>query len=227
MTRQDRIEAPETGQKPAERAYETIRAAILSGELPAGAHLREESLARLCGASRTPVREALHRLAAEGLAITENRHRFVADFSLHEVEVIFDIRARMESYAARVAATRITREQLTRLQELVALIDELGDATADADAERYFELNSQFHGVLIDATRSTQLRALTAQAFAVPLVAIKRLVCDQEIDARRSNAQHKDILDALERRDAEWAAAAMMNHIISTKPAILAGERVE
>ncbi|MDF2231787.1 GntR family transcriptional regulator [Albimonas sp. CAU 1670] len=208
----------EAGQKPAERAYETIRAAILSGELAAGTHLREESLARMTGTSRTPVREALHRLTAEGLALAENRHRYVADFSVHEVAVIFELRARLESYAASLAATRITVEEIDALKAVVARIDALGDASGEGEPERFFELNGRFHDVIIRATRSSQLRALTAQAFALPLVTIKRFVCEQEINVRRSNAQHRDIVTALERRDAEWASAAMMSHIISTKP---------
>ena len=216
---------PEAGQKPAERAYETIRNAILSGELPAGAHLREEPLARMCGASRTPVREALHRLTAEGLALAQNRHRYVADFSFHEVAVIFELRARLESYAATLAATRITVEELDRMTALIEEIDGLGDASGEGEAERFFGLNERFHGVIIGATRSSQLRALTAQAFALPLVTIKRFVCEQEINVRRSNAQHRDIVTALERRDAEWASAAMMSHIISTKPTALASGR--
>lgn len=204
--------------RPAERVYERIRDAILSGELPAGEHLREESLARMTGASRTPVREALQRLTAEGLALAEHRSRFVADFSMREVEVIFDLRARMEAYAARMAAGCITARELDRLTGLVDEIDGLGDGSAPGAADRFFSLNAEFHYGIVLATRSTQLRALTARAFAAPLVTIKRLVCDQEINILRSNGQHRDILSALGRRDAEWAEAAMFGHIISTKP---------
>lgn len=212
-------EAPDaSGPRPAERAYAMIRDAILSGALPAGAHLREEALAQMAGASRTPVREALMRLVSEGLAVTENRHRYVADFSLGEVEVIFDLRARMESYAAGIAARRITGEEVARLSALVERIDTLGDGPDASDD--FFALNSQFHAIIIAATRSSQLRALTAQALALPLVGIKRFVCDQGVDIQRSNAQHRDIVSALARRDAEWAALAMMGHIISTKPVV-------
>ncbi|SDW87647.1 transcriptional regulator, GntR family [Albimonas donghaensis] len=219
MTAHEQITPPEpAGPKPAERAYETIRDAILSGALPAGEHLREESLAQMTGTSRTPVREALQRLTAEGLALAENRHRFVADFSLHEVEVIFDLRARMESYAAKLAATRITEPELDRLRALVDEIDALGDGEGKAEIDRFFTLNAAFHDAIVTATRSTQLRSLTARAFAAPLVTIKRFVCDQTINVRRSNSQHRDILSALARRDAEWAEAAMKGHIISTKP---------
>lgn len=219
MTAHETIAEPDApGPKPAERAYETIRDAILSGALPAGEHLREESLAQMTGTSRTPVREALQRLTAEGLALAENRHRFVADFSFHEVEVIFDLRARMESYAARLAAQRITDAELERLRRLVDEIDGLGDGESPEAVDRFFALNSAFHDWIVTAARSTQLRSLTARAFAAPLVTIKRFVCDQRINVRRSNSQHRDILSALARRDAEWAEAAMKGHIISTKP---------
>jgi len=205
-------------QKPAERAYQGIRRAILTGLLKSGEHLREEPLAQLTGTSRTPVREALRRLVAEGLATAENRHRYVTDFSYEEVVVVFDVRARLESYAASVAAQKITADELAALDRLIAAIDEIGTDRSDAAAERFVQLNSDFHATVARAARSKQLLSLSAQAAALPLVMIKQFVWDQRIDILRSNAQHKDIAAALGQRNSEWAATAMMAHILSTKP---------
>lgn len=205
-------------QKPAERAYQGIRRAILTGALASGEHLGEESLARMTGTSRTPVREALRRLVAEGLATVENRHRYVTDFSFEEVIVIFDIRAKLESYAASIAAQNINDEEIRRLEQLIAAIDEIGEDRSDEAAEHFVELNSDFHATIVKATRSRQLLSLTAQAVALPLVLIKQFVWDQRIDIVRSNAQHKDIVAALSQRNSQWAETAMSGHILSTKP---------
>ena len=106
-------------ERPADRAYEGIRRAILSGLLPGGTHLREEALAQMTGTSRTPVREALRRIVGEGLAHDEGRSSFVAQFPFEEVAIIFDIRARLEGYAAFVAAERITDAELQGLAQII------------------------------------------------------------------------------------------------------------
>ncbi|WP_174802969.1 GntR family transcriptional regulator [Martelella limonii] len=208
----------ESIEKPVERAYQVIRRAILTGELPSGSHLREEALAQMTGTSRTPVREALGRLTAEGLARPENRSRFVADFSFEEVIVIFDIRTRLEGYAARLAATRIRDDEIARMTEIVDAIDELGDGQSEEAVLRFANLNGLFHAGIIEATHSTQLRTLSSQAVALPLEMIKKFVWEQPVNIRRSNAQHRDILGALAARNPEWAEASMSAHILSTRP---------
>ena len=206
-------------QRPAEKAYQGIRHAILSGRLKPGDHLPEEMLASMTGTSRTPVREALRRLVSEGLATVNNRHRFVTDFSPDEVSVIFDIRAQHESYAASIAAQKITAAELATLQRLIDAMAELEpDPRGAGVVERFLTLNTEFHAVIIDATRSAQLKRLTAPAAALPLILVKQFVMDQRVDVVRSNSQHRDILAALTARNSEWAAASLSGHILSTKP---------
>lgn len=207
----------EAARRPVERAYAGIREAILSGRLAPGSHLREEPLAALTGASRTPVREALRRLVAEGLAIADNRHRYVADFSYEEVVIVFDLRARLEGYAARVAAPKIRRDELQRIAEIIESIDRLDTAAPEAD-RRFVELNAEMHRIVLEAARSPQLTAIATPALALPLVVIKQYFSFQRIDIRRSNAQHRDILAALAAGNGEWAENAMRGHILSTKP---------
>ncbi|HWK68963.1 MAG TPA: GntR family transcriptional regulator [Rhizobiaceae bacterium] len=205
-------------ERPADRAYDGIREAILTGVLKPGEHLREEQLATMTGTSRTPVREALRRLVAEGLATAENRHRFVTDFSYEEVVIVFELRAKVESYAAGVAAAKITDEELKRLERIIHHIDQIDPAGGVDAVHRFITLNSDFHGTIVQSTRSRQLKLMTAQAISLPLVLIKQFVWDQSINIARSNAQHRDILAALSQRNAEWAATAMAAHILSTKP---------
>ncbi|MCO6411005.1 GntR family transcriptional regulator [Hoeflea alexandrii] len=206
-------------QRPAEKAYKGIRHAILSGKLKPGDHLPEEMLASMTGTSRTPVREALRRLVSEGLATVNNRHRFVTDFSPEEVSIIFDIRAQHESYAASIAAQKITAAELGRLQHLIDAMAELEtDPGGSGVVERFLALNTEFHSVIVDAARSAQLKRLTAPAAALPLILVKQFVMDQRVDVVRSNWQHRDILAALTARNSEWAAATLSGHILSTKP---------
>jgi DNA-binding GntR family transcriptional regulator len=204
-------------QRPVDRAYEGIRRAILLGKLKPGDHLPEEMLAAMTGTSRTPVREALRRLAGEGLATVSNRHRFVTEFSYEEVVIIFDIRAQLESYATAVAAEKITEAELERLSEIIEAID-LIDEDRDDAIEHFVALNTEFHGLIVEASRSGQLRQLIAPANALPLVLLKKFMLDQRVNIKRSNQQHRDILAALAQRNSEWARAAMSGHILSTKP---------
>lgn len=207
-----------TAEKPVDRAYDGIREAILTGVLKPGEHLREEQLAAMTGTSRTPVREALRRLVGEGLATAENRHRFVTDFSYEEVVIVFELRAKVESYAAGVAAAKITDAELRRLERIIRDIDQI-DPSAGIDAvQRFITLNAEFHATIVDSTRSRQLKLMTAQAISLPLVLIKQFVWDQSINIGRSNAQHRDIVAALAQRNGEWASTAMAGHILSTKP---------
>jgi DNA-binding GntR family transcriptional regulator len=214
-------------QRPAEKAYKGIRHAILSGKLKPGDHLPEEMLASMTGTSRTPVREALRRLVSEGLATVNNRHRFVTDFSPEEVSIIFDIRAQHESYAASIAAQKITAAELARLQHLIDAMAELETDPGGAGVvERFLALNTEFHSVIVDAARSAQLKRLTAPAAALPLILVKQFVMDQRVDVVRSNWQHRDILAALTARNSEWAAATLSGHILSTKPRLRDASRM-
>jgi DNA-binding GntR family transcriptional regulator len=186
--------------------------------LKSGDHLREEPLAQMTGTSRTPVRDALGRLVAEGLAVQMNRHRFVADFSFEEITVVFGLRARIEGYAASLAAQRITLHELETLTDIIHQIDQLAGLDPEVAAEGFLKLNAEFHSVIVRATRSSQLQALIAQTVAVPLTTIKKFVWDQKLNIVRSNAQHRDILEALSQRDSDWAEASMTGHILSTRP---------
>ncbi len=95
---------------------ETIRDRILAGVYPAGHHLRENALATDLKVSRTPVREALQRLAADGLVdLSRNRGARVTGFTGEELDEIYGLRVLLEGYGAKLAATRMTDESLERL----------------------------------------------------------------------------------------------------------------
>ena len=102
--------------KAADRAYDWVRQRILSGEYPPGSHLKEERIAEDSEVSRTPVREALRRLSNEHFVkFVPNQGAFVATWENDDVEVIFELRAMLEGYAAQRAASRISEEQIREL----------------------------------------------------------------------------------------------------------------
>lgn len=208
----------ENSTKAAERAYQDIRNAILTGILEPGCHLREETLTEMTGTSRTPVREALRRLVADGLAREENRHRFVTEFSALEIDIMFDLRARLEGYAAGRAATCIDQAGLDDLRRLVAEMDLIDTENEMVASETFLALNQAFHERLIASIGSTQLDRMMRPVLTAPGALVKRHVLHQSFGIRESNAQHKEILRALVARAPDWAEAAMRTHVLSTRP---------
>lgn len=199
----------------AERAYEKIRGQILAGRYAAGARLREEELSADLGMSRTPIREALRRLSAEGIVeFSTNRGAQITSWSDEELNEIFDLRALLESYAARRAAEGMTRESLARLDELAGAMEEL--VASGGSLERLAQLNNEFHEILLLNSRSPQLVTFARAIVQVPLVhrTFRRY---SRADLMRSALQHRELVDACRAGDGQWAEAVMRSHILSAR----------
>ena len=207
--------------RPVDRAYAGIRRRILDGALKPGHHLGEEQLAELTGTSRTPVREALRRLAGEGfVVIGANRRSYVAEFDPIEADAVFEIRARLESYAAMLAAARIEPSAIAKLESLSDEIETLGPTVSHDSLTRFLELNTRFHHVILDASGSRQLAVALTPAIAIPLPLLKHYVWEVPVDIVRSNLQHRELIEALKQRNGRWAGDLMAAHINSTRPPI-------
>jgi DNA-binding GntR family transcriptional regulator len=203
-----------------EKAYAEIRDAIHAGRFPPGAHLKEGELADLIGVSRTPIREALRRLNAEGaVKFMRNHGAFVADWSLDEIKEIFDLRAMLEGYAVERAAERASPEQVVRLRHLAEEMLAL-EAKGTPDAlSRIAEANGEFHRLIIQAAGTQRLSLMMAQVVEVPLVL--RTFHRYNADAlRRSLRHHMEIVSAFEVRDGAWAGSVMRSHIAAAWHAI-------
>lgn len=200
----------------AEAAYGVIRAGILSGEFARGQRLREEELAERVGVSRTPVREALRRLDAEGLIdFTPNRGARVTAWSGRELEDLYEARALLEGYGARLAAARITTEELDEL----ALIAEKMAALAEIDpkpADELTTLNGRFHRTIVQASRNSQLDSLVRGLMDVPLIyrTFQRYSPER---MRAAQFHHNELVNALRARDGEWAESVMRAHILAAR----------
>ncbi len=196
-----------------DRAYSAIRNMILSGELPAGAQLGEEALAEVCGVSRTPVREALRRLEADMLVgRTGTQRTFVADWSIDDVADAFELRAMLESRAARRAAERMTDVALARIRAanraLAAAIQQ-----PVPDVAGFLEANREFHAQVLDAAGSRRLGALLGTLIEQPVVLRTARHYSRE-ELRRSHSEHEELAAAFARRDGAWAEAIMASHIL-------------
>jgi DNA-binding GntR family transcriptional regulator len=195
-----------------ERAYSQIRNMILSGALAPGMQLREEQLAESCGVSRTPIRDALRRLETESFVRrNESQRSFVADWSLDDIDEVFQLRTMLEAHAAGRAATRISWDQLERLRSCNAAI-EAAISRPSPDIPAFLDHNRQFHAIIIDAARSERLGMMLAGVTEQPVVLRTALQYDSE-NLRRSQHEHEELLAAFGRRDSGWAEAVMTGHI--------------
>ncbi|WP_174298228.1 GntR family transcriptional regulator [Sphingomonas bacterium] len=195
-----------------DRAYDEIKARILNGALAPGAQLKEEELAEICGVSRTPVRDAMHRLEAEMfIQRSDSQRSFVSDWSIEDIEELFTLRTMLESHAAAQAAERVTPEMLVRLHDNVAAIDAAIDRPLP-DVDGFLLKNAQFHALITQAAASDRLAHMINRLVLQPIVHRTALRYDAD-QLRRSLAEHVEIVAALEARDPEWARAIMTSHI--------------
>jgi DNA-binding GntR family transcriptional regulator len=198
--------------KASDRAYDTIRALILSGELSSGEQLSEEALAERCGVSRTPVRDALRRLEAELLVRKNDSQRsFVADWSLGDVADAFTLRAMLEGYAARRAAERMDEKTMRRLRACNSALHEAVKGPKP-DIAAFLESNKEFHAIILEAADSRRLASMLGSLIEQPVVWRTAQHYGREA-FNRSFSEHEDLLAAFARRDGDWAEAVMAGHI--------------
>jgi DNA-binding GntR family transcriptional regulator len=207
-------------------AYDSIREGILSGQYARGERLREEELAGRAGVSRTPVREALRRLDAEGLVeFVPNRGARVTAWSQQALEDLYDARALLEGYGARLAATRITAAELDELSALAEQMEALttkGTAAADDLTVR----NGEFHRAIVRASRNSQLEALVRSTMEVPLIyrTFQRYTPER---LQGSSFQHRELVSAMRAGNGDWAEAVMRAHILAARTTVLDSMRLE
>jgi len=198
------------------RAYDAVRERIASGAVPPGSWLREHTVASSLGLSRTPIREALRLLAAEGVVeLVHNRGARVLDWSAEDIDEAYRLRALIEGYGAGLAARRAdvtTVERLRALQDRYeAAIDREGLTGATSA-----QCNDDFHAAVLAASGSARLATLLATVSNAPLV--RRVLGGyDDDDRRRSVLQHRDIITAIENGDHELATSAMSSHILAAR----------
>lgn len=204
----------------ADTAYDFIRKEIAAGRFAPGSRLPEQDIAEAAGVSRTPVREALRRLNAEGLvSMLPNQGVRVVSFSYEDVREVFALRALLEPHVVRRAAERISADDIKELKRLAGEFNRLAQEAPDRDYDVLGDLNRAFHGLILDATGSERLHSFFKGLMNVPLT-IRMFAQYTPDDLRQSAAHHVEIARALELGDGEWAASVMKSHIHSAWKAI-------
>jgi DNA-binding GntR family transcriptional regulator len=204
--------------------YRELRCFIIEGRYAPGVRLIEERLAHDLGVSRTPIRQALARAAAEGLVrIYPNRGAVVRAFTRDDLVQTYDLRAVLEGYAAHQAAQRITPAQFAVLEaEHAALKSSIRRQFASREEEVHFlvEHNQVFHDTIISAGGNQRLVDLLPMVVVVPLQ-FRSFYWYGHDERQISNFFHGSILAALRLRDGERARALMQEHIYSGRDFLL------
>lgn len=202
-----------------------LHARVLSGELPSGTRLRQEALAEEFGVSRTPVREALRKLQAGGLVeLQPNRGAIVRGLSPREIRDAYEVRAALEALAARLAAERVSHEQLARLEdvqgEFRAALERTvarrrgGREVGDREARRWGSANDAFHQTIHEASGNAVLADTLAQLNRNFPRDLSRMVVSESTALLEANVgEHEAILEALTRHDATAAYELMLRHV--------------
>jgi DNA-binding GntR family transcriptional regulator len=192
-----------------DKAYELIRHKIITLEMPPLSAIDESALMAELEIGRTPIREALQRLAAEGLvSIVPRRGIFVADISITDLQKIFELRMVLEGFCARLAAERATVLQIAGLE---AVIQQL-DTVSGEDTQALLAIDEQFHTLLYQAADNKLLAEvlehLQALSFRIFYLVLNRLG-----SVRWTVEQHLEIIHVLQVKDGARAEALLRQHI--------------
>jgi DNA-binding GntR family transcriptional regulator len=194
-------------------ATELIRLAIVEGRLVPGHRLKEEELAREFGISRTPVREALLVLQAEGLVdAMPNRGATVRAHTAQGLDDLYQLRALLEGFAARRAATRLDEAELVFLHESCERFGQLDEH----DVSEIVRENVEFHNTILEGAGSARLIEMTRKTVELPLV-YKSYIWYSKDQLRISAHYHRQITRALASRDGDRAEMIMKEHVFEAR----------
>jgi len=221
-------------------AYAALRERIASGGLGPGTWLREHTVATSLGLSRTPVREALRLLAAEGVVeLVHNRGARVVSWSAEDIDEAYRLRALIEGYGAGLAAARADAACVAELRSLQERYEQALDgqdpqptsapmtsapmtsapmtsAPMTSAPMTSAQCNDDFHAAVLAASGSARLPVLVAAVSSAPLVR-RVLHSYDDDDRRRSVMAHRDVITAIANGDADLATSAMSSHILAAR----------
>ncbi len=212
-----------SGISVSQRVSELLRTAIVQGAIKPNQRLLEESIAKELSVSRTPVREAIRRLEAEGLVeYVPQRGSVVRQVSSEEISQVYDIRVLLEGHAARLAAARIDQQGLLMLENLCQAFQAVikDDSNPAGQVSRLMDLNNQFHSAIREMSGNKTLMRIFAVSLHVPQIYLVYYWYDYS-NRVSSDQMHERILDAMKDKDAAKAEKLMREHLIAAKDLIL------
>jgi DNA-binding GntR family transcriptional regulator len=198
---------------------EKLRQMIISNELKPGERLSELDVGRAFGVSRTPLREALKLLAAEGLIeIRPHKGAIIAEISVQEISQTFDVIAALESMVGPLVCDRISNKDLAELESIVQQMDAQHQKR---DLDSYFQLNKLFHNTIVSLTDNKVLSRTFSDMFD-KVQRARYQVNDNYQRWHESSEEHHWILDALRARDAAEVGRRLKAHSARTAEAVIA-----
>ncbi len=201
-----------------DRIYATLKHRILTCAILPGARIVEKELCGEIGVSRTPLREALNRLALEGLVVLiPYRGYAVAPLSVDGFRELCEVRRVLEAESAALAAERAGQEDIRRLEELAETRYNRGDRRT---YERYLRANSSFHQALVRATHNARLEAMVMSSLDQhqrPLY----LGLGVGVDGKASTREHREVVEAVRAHDPARSRQLMTHHIARAEERII------
>lgn len=197
-----------------DQVYETLRNSILIGAIMPGERLVETKIAESLKTSRMPVREALHRLMADGLVVGLTRGGAIAaECSFSDIEDLYNLRVVLECHAIALAAQRITEDELAQLD---SLIEQTRFCLKRMDENGIVTLNGQFHVVIEKAAGSPRLLEIMSNLHD-HIQRYRRMAIHGKTEMEEALEGHVKMVEALRARDPELAAAVSKEYILKAK----------
>lgn len=201
-----------------EKAYHLIKDKIITLELAPSTVIDEQALMKELALGRTPIREALQRLNAEGLVhIVPRRGMFVTDISITDLQKIFEVRIVLAGFCARLAAQRATTDQIAQMQNLLQGLEQ----AQSGDYKLLIDIDRRFQRLLYQAAGNEILAESLDRLYDLSL-RIWYLVLHQLGDVRDAIEEHRQVLEALKAGDGARAEALIQQHIVQFQQKIKA-----
>jgi len=201
-----------------QHVFETLRLSIIRGEITSGDRIVESRIADALNISRTPVREALHKLEREGLIRKQPRGGFtVRGLTREDIEETFGIRSVLESYAARLAAEKHRPQELNALD---GKIEEYQKALDKGRTEALLKINTEFHDMLYALSRSPRLIRII-NGLRDQIYRFRKIILEKETMAKASNDDHRKMIQMIRRRDSVGVEKLVRHHILRGQAVVL------
>jgi len=200
-----------------EKIVETIRNAIVNGQLPAGSRVAEPDLADRFGISRTPIREAFRQLETEGfITVIPRKGAVVASLSAKDVSDFYDLKAVLEGYAARIAAKKLTEKDIAKMDSVNRQMEA---AAGRKEVRRVLALHNEFHDIFLKACGNEKLHSIVQNL--VMQFQRFRLILAMPGRIEGIIQQHREIIEAFQERDEALAESLVQKNAFHGKNILL------
>ncbi len=201
-----------------EHVFDSLKQAIIRGKISPNEWLVESHIAETLGISRTPVREAIHKLEREGLIERQPRGGFtVLGLNRNDIEETFGLRGLLEGYAAKLAALKHEADELKLLEKK---IDEFQRALDLNKMDLLPAINTEFHDLLYGLSKSPKLITMI-NGLRDQIYRYREMILKQQTFAMTSNLDHKKMLKYIQKRDAQSAERVVKEHILRGRKMVL------